>query len=93
MVEILPSQVQKQIRKMTESFEKQLTELYKWSNCDEYEPQAVEIEDRMRKWVRQIGEDVQALVVGGMDRNRRKGKRPCPECGLEVYWKGYELRN
>lgn len=78
---------------MTEAFEKQLTELYRWSNGDENEPNAEEIEDWMRKWIRQIGEDVQELVIGGMDRNRRKGKRACPECGLEVYWKGYEPRN
>jgi hypothetical protein len=27
-----------------------------------------------------------------MDRNRRKGKTPCPQCGAEVYWKDYEPR-
>jgi hypothetical protein len=28
-----------------------------------------------------------------MDRNRRKGKQPCPACEEEVYWKRYEPRN
>jgi hypothetical protein len=93
MTKTIPSQVQKRIEKMVDAFRKQLTELYQWSNSDEYEPKAVDIEDRIRKWVQQIGEDTQAIIIGDMDRNRRKGKCPCPSCGLAVYWKGYEPRN
>jgi len=93
MAKTIPSQVQQQIEKMVESFRKQLTGMYQWSNSEEHEPAAVEIEDRIRKWIRQIGEDTQALLIGGMDRNRRKGKSPCPNCDLAVYWKGYEPRN
>jgi len=93
MVKAIPPQAKKRIEKMAESFRKQLTELYQWSNCDENEPNAKEIEERMRKWVQRMGEDVQGLLIGGMDRNRRKGKSACPRCGLAVYWKGYEPRN
>ena len=56
-------------------------------------PTAGEIEGRIRQWVQGIGQDTQELVIGGMDRYRRKGKQSCPECGEEVYWKRYEPRN
>jgi hypothetical protein len=51
MTKTIPSQVQKRIEKMVDAFRIQLTELYQWSNSDEYEPKAVDIEDRIRKWV------------------------------------------
>ncbi len=95
MNKAIPDGVQKQIEKMTEAFRQQLSTLYEWSNGEEagYEPMAVEIEDKIREWIQQIGEDTQVLVLEGMDRNRRKGKQSCPECGEGVYWRGYEPRH
>jgi hypothetical protein len=95
MTETIPNQVQKQIDKMTEAFRNGLTELYHWSNGVDmsHGPTAVEIEDKIRKWMQQIGQDTQSLILAGMDRNRRKGKQRCPTCEEEVYWKRYEPRN
>jgi len=95
MAKTIPDEVQKQIDKMTEAFRQRLIELYRWSS-EEGEgraPTAVEIEDKIREWIRQIGEDTQLLVLGAMDRNRRKGKQPCPQYGEEVYWERYESRH
>ena len=91
----IPDEVQEQIEKMTEAFRRKLTEVYRWSTDEEAEhgPTIVEIEDKIREWIQQIGEDTQVLVIGGMDRYRHKGKQPCPQCGEEVYWKRYEPRN
>jgi len=79
---------------MTEAFREQLEALYAWSNGEHggKEPTAMQTEERVREWIRQIGEDTQVLLLGGMDRNRRKGKKPCPVCGEEIYWNGYEPR-
>jgi hypothetical protein len=86
--------VQERIDKMTEAFRQQLAALYAWSNGEpgDNEPTAMQIEDRIREWIRQIGADTQTLLLGEMDRNRYKGKRPCPVCGEEIYWKDYESR-
>jgi hypothetical protein len=88
MAKKLPVEVQKQIDKMTEAFRKRLTELFEWSNDEESDrpPTAVEIEDKIREWIREIGEDTQMLVLGSMDRYRRKGKQCCPQCEEAVYW-------
>jgi hypothetical protein len=95
MAKKVPDEVQKQIERMTEEFRQKLYELYQWSNGEgiEREPTAAEIEDKIREWMRQIGEDTQLMVLGAMDRYRRKGKQPCPKCGKEVYWERYETRN
>jgi hypothetical protein len=95
MAKKVPDEVQKQIERMTEEFRQKLYELYQWSNGEgiEREPTAAEIEDKIREWMRQIGEDTQLMVLGTMDRYRRKGKQPCPKCGQEVYWERYERRN
>lgn len=95
MAKTVSEEVQKQIERMTEAFRQSLTKLYQWSNGEgiDYEPTAVEIEDKIREWIRQIGQDTQLMVLGAMDRNRRKGKQPCPKCGEEVYWERYEPRN
>lgn len=95
MSEKLPDEVQKQIDEMTEEYRRQLIGLWRWSNRREegQEPTGAEIEDRICEWVRQIGEDTQLLTLGKMDRYRRKGKKPCPECEEEVYWERYEPRN
>jgi hypothetical protein len=95
MSKAVPDEVQRQIDKMTEAFRQQLTRLYEWSNGEQGgdEPMAVEIEERVRQWIGQLGQDTQTLILGGMDRNRRKGKRGCPDCGEEVYWKDYAKRN
>jgi hypothetical protein len=95
MTKRLPDEVQKQIDKMTEAFRRRLTELFEWSNDEESErpPTAAEIEDKIREWIRQIGEDTQLLVLGGMDRYRRKGKQCCPQCEKAVYWERYEPRH
>jgi hypothetical protein len=95
MAKKMPDEVQKRIEKMTEEFRQRLTELFEWSNDEEidHEPTLVEIEDKIREWIEQIGEDTQLLVLEGMDRYRHKGKQNCPQCGEEVYWGRYEPRN
>ena len=95
MSKTISDEVERQIDQMTEAFRQQLTTLYAWSNGEPggEEPMAVEIEERVRQWVRQIGQDTQTLILGGMDRNHHKGKQGCSACGEEVYWKGYAKRN
>ena len=93
MTKRIPDEVQRRIDKIAEEFRQRLIEMYQWSNEEEeHTPTAVEIEDKIREWIRQIGEDTQLLMLGAMDRNRRKGKQPCPECGEKVYWERYEPR-
>lgn len=94
MSEKIPAEVQGRIDKMTEAFREQLEALYVWSNGEHggNEPTAMQIEEKVREWMRQIGADTQVLLLGEMDRNRRKGKRPCPVCGQEIYWNDYEPR-
>lgn len=94
MTKGMPKDVEKRIDKMTEMFRNNLIEMYQWSNSEiEPGPTAAAIEDKIRKWIGQIGQDTQILLLGGMDRNRRKGKQKCPECEQEIYWKRYEPRN
>lgn len=95
MAKTVPEEIQQQIEKMTEEFRQRLIELYQWSHDEEMErqPTAVEIEDKIREWIQQIGQDTQWLVLGLMARSQRKGKQPCPQCGEEVYWARYEPRN
>jgi len=95
MSKAIPDEVQRQIDNMTETFRQQLITLYEWSNGEQVgeEPMAAEIERRIRQWISQIGQDSQILILGGMDRNRHKGKQGCPECDEEVYWKDYATRN
>ena len=94
MSEKVPDNVRKQIDGMAEAFRERLMGLYVWSNEEQAgaEPTAMQIEDKIREWIRRIGEDTQVLLLEGMDRNRRKGKTPCPQCGEDEYWKGYEPR-
>jgi hypothetical protein len=70
MAKGLPVEVQKQIDKMTEAFRQRLTELFQWSNDEETDrpPTAVEIEDKIREWIRQIGEDTR--LCGAKRRTR-----------------------
>lgn len=93
MAKTIPAEVQKQIDEMTAAFRRKLTELYRWSNEEQEGPTVGEIEDQIRGWIRQLGEDTQLLVLGAMDRYRRKGKQACPQCGEEVYWERYEPRH
>ena len=94
MSKAIPREVEKQIDKMTDAFRNNLVAMYKWSNSEtEPGPTAAAIEGKIRKWIQQIGQDTQQLLLGGMDRHRRKGKQKCPECSQEVYWKRYEPRN
>jgi hypothetical protein len=95
MSKAIPDGVQVQIEKMTQRFGQQLIGLYEWSNGEQggKAPNAMEIEARIRQSVCQIGQDTQSLILGGMDRNRRKGKQGCPECEEEVYWKDYVPKN
>ena len=80
MTKKIPDEVQKRIDKIAEAFRQRLIEMYQWSNeKEEGAPTAVEIEDKIREWIQQIGEDTQLLMLGAMDRNRRKGKQPCPQ--------------
>ena len=94
MSEKIPDEVQGRIDRMAEAFREQLAALYVWSNEEPTgdEAMASQIEKRIREWIKRIGEDTQALLLEGMDRNRRKGKTVCPRCGSEEYWKGYESR-
>jgi hypothetical protein len=94
MSQQIPAPVQERIERMAEAFRAQLMALYIWSNegVAGEGPTALQIENRIRDWIRRIGEDTQALLLEGMDRDRRKGKAPCPRCGEEVYWKDYEPR-
>ena len=91
MSEMIPERIQKQIDKMAEKYREELVEMYRWSNSikDDDAPKAVEIEDEISNWLRRIGSETQELIIGQMDRNRRKGKRKCPECGEEKYWERY----
>jgi len=94
MTKGMPKDVEKRIDKMTEMFRNNLIEMYQWSKSEtEPGPTAAAIEDKIRKWIQQMGQDTQMLLLGGMDRNRRKGKQKCPECDQEIYWKRYEPRN
>lgn len=90
----IPAEVQEQIDKMTEEFREQLVDLYVWSNEEQEDNKftAMEIEEKIREWIRRIGGDTQVLLLGEMDRRRRKGKTPCPVCDEDVYWKDYEPR-
>ncbi len=91
----MPSEVEQQIDQMTEAFRQKLVDLYQTSNEEEADcgPTIVKIEDKIREWIRQIGEDTQVLVLGSMDRHRHKGKQACPKCGEEIYWTRYESRH
>ncbi len=94
MTKRMPPDVEKRIDKMTEMFRNNLVELYQWSNSEtESGPTAAQIEGKIRAWIQQVGQDTQVLLLGGMDRNRRKGKQKCPACEQETYWKRYESRN
>jgi hypothetical protein len=94
MSQQIPGEVRERIDRMTEAFREQLKAMYVWSNetQDKDGPLAMQIEDKIRQWIRQIGADTQALLLEEMDHNRRKGKTPCPQCGEEVYWHNYEPR-
>jgi hypothetical protein len=90
----IPEGVQKRIEEMVEGFRQSLIAMYVWSTEEQEEGQlAVELETKIREWIQGLGQDTQALMLEEMDRNRRKGKQPCPECSEEVYWKDYESRN
>jgi hypothetical protein len=95
MTTTIPDAVQDRIEQMTAAFRQQLIALYQWSNgqAPDPEPTAVEIEDRIRVWVQQLGADTQLLMLENMDRYRRKGPQCCPQCGEAVYWKRYETRH
>lgn len=94
MAKMIPDLVQKRIDQMNEMAHQELLELYSWSVGDESGQQAsaVEIEDKIRGWIRGIGQRAQTLLLGERDRYQRKGKQCCPQCGTGVYWKRYEPR-
>lgn len=92
----LPPEVEKRIDEATERFGQMLRELYRWSQEGEEgkePPTMAEIEERLREWLRRIGEDSQGLLVGEIALYQRKGKTPCPRCGKEVYWQRYEPKD
>jgi hypothetical protein len=90
----LPEEIEQQIDSATERFRRQLEELCRWSyqEDDEDPPTAAEIEERIQEWIQQIGKDTLSTTMGQLDLHRPKGKRSCPCCGEEVYWKRYEPR-
>jgi hypothetical protein len=51
-----------------------------------------EVEEGMRAIVKRAGLAGMEVVVGEMERGRRKGARECPTCGQAVYWTRYEKR-
>jgi hypothetical protein len=61
----IPGEVQERIDRMTEAFREQLKAMYVWSNetQDKDGPLAMQIEDKIRQWIRQIGADTQALLL------------------------------
>jgi len=95
MSQQIPAEVEQKIDAMTEAFRRQLTELWHWIIDEEQElpATAVNIEKKIREWIRQIGADTQGLMLGQVERYRRKGKHACPECNTEVYWTRYAERN
>lgn len=95
MSEQLPDEVRKRIDEMTEEYRRRLINIWRWSNRGEegQAPTITEIEDQIREWIRQVGADTQLLMLAGRDRYRRKGRKPCPECGEQVYWERYEPRH
>ena len=88
----IPDEVLERINQMTEAYRQKLIELWGWSHDEESDqpPTAVEMEDKIQEKIREIGEDTQLLALKDLDRHRRKGKQPCPECGEAVYWERYE---
>lgn len=90
----LPREVEQQIAEATDHFRQELTELWEWVLDEESEmpATALEIEHRIRDWIRQIGEDTQAQTLGQLERYRVKGKQACPGCGAEIYWTRYTPR-
>ena len=50
------------------------------------------VEKRMQEIVKRAGRQGLEVVVGEIDREREKGRQPCPTCGQEVYWKQYARR-
>jgi hypothetical protein len=93
MTDELPPEVEQRIEEATERFGRALRELMRWSyQQGDLAPTAAQIEERIREWIRRIGEDSQSLIIGSMDQYRPKGKLPCPRCGTPVYWRRYEPR-
>ena len=70
----MPNEILERINKMAEAYRQRLIELWQWSNDKEtdHPPTAAEIEDKIREWIRQIGEDTQLLALEGMERYRHK---------------------
>lgn len=92
MKQEIPAEAERKIVEMVKEYEEQLRELWQWS-VEEQEATALEIEERIRAWIRQMGMDTQALLLGSLERYRHKGKQACPECGTEEYWSRYAKRH
>jgi hypothetical protein len=92
MKDELSPEIEQRITDATERFGQALRELVRWSYQEDQAPSAAQIEERIREWIRRIGEDTQSWVMGNMDQYRPKGKQPCPRCGTLVYWHRYEPR-
>ena len=92
MQDELPPEIEQRIKDATERFGQALREPVRWSYQEDQAPSAAQIEERIREWIRRIGEDTQSWVMGNMDQYRPKGKQPCPRCGTPVYWHRYEPR-
>ncbi len=96
MIPQIPPEVEQQLDAMTAAFRQQLTELWQWLIADEESElpaTAANVEQQIREWLRHIGADTQGLLLGQVERYRRKGKRACPGCHTEVYWTRYAQRN
>ena len=51
-----------------------------------------DIEEGMREILAETGLTGMKVLVGKLDRERRKGKQNCPGCGAAQYWKHYVER-
>ena len=72
----LPSEVEQRIAEATDRFRQELTELWEWVLDEESETPttALEMERRIRDWIRQIGEDTQAQTLGQEERQTANGE-------------------
>ncbi len=83
--------MQQQLEQATANFHEELEGHSRWSQetLAEDRPLAKELEARIRQWIQEIGADTPRLMRGHMERHRRKGQEPYPQCGTKVYWKEY----
>jgi hypothetical protein len=95
MSDQLPPELERRIDESMERLGERLKEIIRRGIDAHEEAPATEteIEERLRQWIRELGNDVLRMTIGNLDLYRRKGKERCPCCGKGVYWTRYEPRN